>query len=165
MLTGTNLRHGGARHTVKGMTEPTLRVARFADLTTTELYALLRLRVDVFVVEQECAYPELDGRDTEPTTEHLWLEVDGQPVATVRVLEGEGHAVIGRVATADGHRGHGYAARLVEEAIRRIGERETRIGAQAHLEGWYGRFGFVRSGPDYLEDGIPHLPMVRAAHG
>lgn len=146
-----------------GMSQPSLRVARFAELTPAQLYGLLRLRVDVFVVEQECPYPELDGRDTEPTTEHLWIEVDGEPVATVRVLEGDGHAVIGRVATAREHRGHGYAAQLLEEAIRRIGDREIRIGAQAYLERWYERFGFVRSGPDYLEDGIPHLPMVRPA--
>ena len=79
--------------------EPLLRRARFTDLTPAELYALLRLRVDVFVVEQRCPYPELDGRDTEPGTTHLWLEVDGAPVAVLRVLDdGEAHS-IGRVAT------------------------------------------------------------------
>ncbi len=142
-------------------TEPAVRVARFEELTTAQLYALLRLRVDVFVVEQECPYPELDGRDDEPGTEHLWVEVDGAVAATVRILTDPDTMIIGRVATADGHRGHGYAAVLVREAITRIGGRRIRIGAQAHLEGWYGRFGFVRSGPDYDEDGIRHLPMVR----
>lgn len=145
------------------MTEPELRVASFADLTTDQLYAVLRLRVDVFVVEQDCAYPELDGRDDEPTTQHLWVDVDGQLAAYVRVLEGEGHAVIGRVVTAPGHRGHGYAAQLIHLALDRIGNRRTRIGAQAQLEQWYAQFGFERSGPDYDEDGIRHLPMVREA--
>lgn len=147
------------------MTEPRVRVARFAELTHEQLYAVLRLRVDIFVVEQDCAYPELDGRDDEPTTQHLWVEVDGQVAAYVRVLEGDGHAIIGRVATARGHRGHGYAARLVREALQRIGDRHTRIGAQVQLEQWYAQFGFARSGPDYVEDGIPHLPMLRADGG
>src|SRR5690606_32451433 len=57
---------------------PRLRVASFAELTARQLHDLLRLRVDVFVVEQECAYPELDGRDTEPGTQHLWAEVGGE---------------------------------------------------------------------------------------
>ena len=124
---------------------------------------MLRLRVDVFVVEQNCPYPEVDGRDTELTTEHLWVEVDGQIAAYVRILEGDGHAIIGRVVTAASHRGHGYAADLIREALQRIGSREVRMGAQVQLEQWYGQFGFLRAGPDYLEDGIPHLPMVREA--
>ena len=136
-------------------------MALFADLTTRELHDLLRLRVDVFVVEQDCAYPEIDGRDTEPTTEHVWMEVGDELAACLRILEGPGHAIIGRVATAQGHRGHGYAADLVRLALGRIGDRRTLIGAQAYLEQWYAQFGFVRSGPDYLEDGIVHLPMAR----
>lgn len=147
------------------MPSPQLRVSSFADLTTDQLYAVLRLRVDVFVVEQDCAYPELDGRDDEPTTEHLWVEVAGDLAAYVRVLEGEGHAIIGRVVTAPAHRGHGYAADLIRLALERIGPREVRIGAQAQLEGWYAQFGFARSGPDYDEDGIRHLPMIRPAPG
>lgn len=141
--------------------EPQWHVASFAELTARQLHDLLRLRVDVFVVEQDCAYPELDGRDTEPTTEHHWVEVGGEVAACVRVLEGEGCAIIGRVSTARGHRGNGYAAQLVQRALDRIGHRRTEIGAQAYLEGWYSQFGFVRSGEDYVEDGILHLPMVR----
>lgn len=143
------------------MTGPELHLASFAELTTTELLALLRLRVDVFVVEQECAYPEIDGQDDAPGTRHLWLTVDGELAAAVRVLEGDGDAVVGRVVTALAHRGQGYAARLVRAALDLIGDRPTRVGAQAHLEQWYAQFGFVRSGPDYVEDGIPHLPMRR----
>ncbi len=134
-------------------------MSRFADLGVERLYQVLQLRVDVFVVEQECPYPELDGRDTEPGTEHLWVEADGEVVAVVRILRGTQSWHIGRVATARGHRGQGYAAALVQAAIDRIGGHPIQIGAQAHLQGWYERFGFVRDGPDYLEDGIPHLPM------
>ncbi len=140
-----------------------VRAARLRDLDPLTLYALLRLRTDVFVVEQECPYPELDGRDAEPTTEHLWVEVDGAPVATLRILQdGSGTAYrIGRVATRRDRRGHGYAVALVTEALRRIGDAPVEIDAQTYLEEWYGRFGFVRSGPDFVEDGIPHLPMRR----
>ena len=81
-----------------------LRRARFAELTPFEVYGLCRLRVDVFVVEQECPYPELDGRDLEPTTVHLWFEADGVPVATIRVLREQTGWAIGRVATAAGWR-------------------------------------------------------------
>lgn len=145
------------------MSTPQFRVATFANLTTDQLYAVLRLRVEVFVVEQACPYPELDGRDHEPSTEHLWVEVDGEVAAYVRVLQGEGHALIGRVVTAPEHRGRGYAADLVRWALERIGDRDTRIGAQTQLERWYSQFGFERCGPDYDEDGIRHLPMLREA--
>ena len=142
---------------------PALRTARFAELTPAELYGILRLRVDVFVVEQECPYPELDGRDAEPGTVHLWHEApDGTVLSTIRVLENGEDRAIGRVATASGARGQGLSAALVELGIELCGGRTIDIGAQAYLEGWYERFGFRRSGPDYLEDGILHLPMRRS---
>jgi predicted GNAT family N-acyltransferase len=138
-----------------------LRTARFAALTPFEVYALCRLRVDVFVVEQECPYPELDGRDVEPATVHLWFEEAGEVAATIRVLDDGDSRAIGRVATAAGHRGRGLAARLMEAGIELCGDVPITLGAQAHLEGWYARFGFGRSGPGYVEDGIPHVPMRR----
>jgi ElaA protein len=141
---------------------PVLRRARFADLTGGEVYGLCRLRIDVFVVEQECPYPELDGRDLEPATEHLWFEVAGEPVATLRVLDDGSERAIGRVATAVGWRGHRLAARLMEEALATYGDGPLHLGAQAYLEHWYERFGFRRSGEGYVEDGIPHVPMRRA---
>ncbi len=140
---------------------PLLRTARFAELTPFEVYALCRLRVDVFVVEQECPYPELDGRDVEPATLHLWAEVDGAVAATIRVLDDGATRAIGRVATAAGHRGAGLAAQLIEAGIELCDGFPITLGAQAHLEGWYERFGFRRSGPGYDEDGIPHVPMRR----
>jgi predicted GNAT family N-acyltransferase len=141
--------------------DPVLRRASPADLTVAEVYGLCRLRVDVFVVEQACPYPELDGRDLEPATEHLWFDVDGVPVATLRVLDDGAERAIGRVATAVGWRGRGLAARLMEAALARYGDGPLHLGAQAYLEGWYERFGFRRSGPGYVEDGIPHVPMRR----
>ncbi|WP_299953577.1 GNAT family N-acetyltransferase [uncultured Modestobacter sp.] len=145
---------------------PSLRSARFAELTPAELYGLLRLRVDVFVVEQECPYPELDGRDVEPTTVHLWFADDeGTVLSTIRVLENGEDRAIGRVATAVQARGRGLSAQLVQRGIELCEGRTIDIGAQAYLESWYERFGFRRSGPDYLEDGIPHLPMRLAGRG
>ena len=140
---------------------PRLRTARFAELGPFEVYGLCRLRVDVFVVEQQCPYPELDGRDVEPATVHLWHEVDGVPVATIRVLDNGDSRAIGRVATAPAFRGRGLAAELIAAGIELCDGAPITLGAQAHLEGWYERFGFRRSGPDYDEDGIPHLPMRR----
>ena len=139
-----------------------MRTARFAELTGAEVYGLCRLRVDVFVVEQQCPYPELDGRDVEPATEHLWFEADGEVAATIRILDdGASRATIGRVATAAAHRGEGLAARLIEAGIALCAGVPITMGAQAHLEGWYERFGFRRCGPGYDEDGIPHVPMRR----
>ena len=141
--------------------QPALRRAAFADLSARELYALLRLRVDVFVVEQQCPYPELDGRDGEPGTEHLWFEEDGEVLAVLRVLDDGPSRAIGRVATATSARGRGLAARLIEEVLASHGQGPLHLGAQAHLESWYERFGFRRSGEGYVEDGIPHVPMRR----
>ena len=143
------------------MSDLLLRQARFAELSPFEVYGLCRLRVDVFVVEQDCPYPELDGRDVEPATVHLWFESGGEIAATIRVLDDGASRGIGRVATAAAFRGQGLAARLIEEGIARCRDVPVTLGAQAHLEGWYERFGFRRSGPGYVEDGIPHVPMRR----
>jgi ElaA protein len=143
------------------VTELALRTARFVELTATELYALLKLRVDVFVVEQDCPYPELDGRDTEPDTLHVWCADGGRPLAYLRVLDDGGVARIGRVVTDPGARGGGLAGRLVAEALELVGERECVLDAQAHLTGFYGRYGFEVVGAEFLEDGIPHVPMRR----
>jgi ElaA protein len=140
---------------------PRLREARFAELTPFEVYGLCRLRVDVFVVEQNCPYPELDGRDVEPATVHLWYERDGEVLATIRLLDDGAEQVIGRVATAVAARGQGLAAALIRRGIELCAGAPIHLGAQAYLEGWYEQFGFRRSGPGYIEDGIPHIPMRR----
>ena len=142
-----------------------LYVAGPADLDPTTLYALLRLRVDVFVVEQRCPYPELDGRDLEPGTRHLWLgPARDEPVAYLRLLaEPDGGARIGRVCTAEKARGAGHSARLVAAALDLIGpDTPCVLEAQSYLVGFYQRFGFVTTGEEYLDDGIPHVPMRRS---
>ena len=142
---------------------------RFDELTTTELYELLRLRCDVFVVEQACAYPELDGRDTEPATGHHWITdeaadaVAGEPVivAYLRTLvEGDGTTRIGRVVTAPSARGRGLAALLVEH-VGTVTAGPITLDAQSYLTDWYRDLGYEVDGPEFVEDGIPHVPMRR----
>jgi len=141
-----------------------LHNARFDELDPATLYALLRLRVDVFVVEQHCPYPELDGRDTEDGTRHLWTTEDGVPVGYLRMLdEPDGGVRIGRVCVAAPGRGRGVAGRLMAAALERLDGRPCVLDAQAHLVGFYGAFGFAPTGPEYVEDGIPHVPMAMAA--
>jgi ElaA protein len=137
-----------------------VRDARFDELDTRTLYGILAVRAEVFVVEQDCAYLDPDGRDLEPEARQVWAEVDGSVVATLRVLrDADGAARIGRVATAPAVRGAGYGVALMRHALTLVPDGEVVLGAQAYLEGWYGQFGFVRDGADYVEDGIPHLPM------
>ncbi|MDO5493428.1 MAG: GNAT family N-acetyltransferase [Nesterenkonia sp.] len=140
----------------------TIRSSRFADLDPRTAYRLWQLRIDVFVVEQECPYSELDGRDMEPDALHLWVEDDGAPVGCLRILEDSGSARIGRVVVARTHRGRGLAAELMRATLELVGERRCVLDAQSHLTHWYARFGFAPSGPEFLEDGIPHTPMTRS---
>ena len=143
------------------MQEPQIRVASFDQLDTRTSYLLWQLRESVFVVEQDCPYPELDGRDLEPGTRHVWAEETGLPMAYLRVLDDDGAARIGRVLVAGSHRGRGLADTLMLRALDEIGARETRLDAQSYLAGWYSRFGFEQDGPEFVEDGIPHIPMTR----
>ena len=149
---------------------------RFDELTTTELYELLRLRGDVFVVEQECAYADLDGRDTEAGAMHHWIAghaggqaegqvegQDGEPaiVAYLRTLaEPDGTTRIGRVVTAPSARGRGLAALLVEH-VGAVTAGPITLDAQSHLADWYRHLGYVVDGTEFVEDGIPHVPMRR----
>jgi ElaA protein len=134
-----------------------------ADVTAAELYAVLRLRVDVFVVEQDCAYPDLDGQDLLDDTLQVWAHDDGELLGCIRVLRaGSDHPAIGRVATAGAARGRGVAGALIAHGLTLCRPDATvHLHAQAHLEQWYARFGFERAGADYDEDGIPHVPMTR----
>ena len=138
-----------------------LHTAGPSDLDVPTLYALLRLRTDVFVVEQACPYPELDGRDLEPNTEHRWYADDGGPTAYVRLLaEADGATRLGRVVTRPDARGAGLARALVEGVLAdHTGP--VLADAQAHLVGWYEALGFEVTGPEYLEDDIPHVPLRR----
>lgn len=140
-----------------------VRAAGVDELAPRQLHELLRLRVDVFVVEQDCAYPELDGRDIEPGAVHLWVEgEDGSVAAVARLLDDGDERRIGRIATRAEHRGAGLAARLIAAAVDRSPGPWV-LDAQAHLCEWYARFGFVADGGEFLEDGIPHVTMRRPA--
>lgn len=140
---------------------PDIRDQSFDEFDTLALYALLRLRVDVFVVEQECPYPELDGRDLEPTTRHIWIDEGGMPVACLRLLaEPDGSHRISRVATAADQRHQGLAGLLVDHVMATTPGRLV-LDAQTYLEPWYVERGFARTGSEFTEDGIPHVPMER----
>jgi len=120
-----------------------------------------RLRQQVFVVEQHSPYPDLDGRDHEPTTRHLLSEADDVLVAYARVLDDGEWARIGRVLVAPEERGRGLADDLVRTALEVIGDREVRLDAQSGLRDWYASYGFVVTGPEFDEDGVFHVPMAR----
>ena len=135
--------------------------ACFDNLDRRRAYLLWQLRESVFVVEQSCAYPELDGRDLEPATMHVWVDDEGAPVGYLRILEDDGAARIGRVLVAKSHRGKGIAEALMHAALGAIDGRPSRLDAQSYLAHWYARFGYEQTGPEFLEDGIAHVPMHR----
>lgn len=139
----------------------------FAALSVAELYALMQLRMEVFVLEQECLYRELDGLDAECI--HLMaFEPEHQALAAYsRIVPPRlsfPEPSIGRVITAQAHRGKGLGVELMERSIANCvalyPNQPIRIGAQAHLQKFYGSLGFVSQGDIYDEDGIPHIEMV-----
>ncbi len=143
--------------------EPEVRTATFDELDARTAYLLWQLREAVFVVEQTCPYPELDGRDLEPSTRHVWAEADGRPVAYRRILDVGDAARIGGVLVATTHRRRGLAATLMKAALDLVSDRPSRLDAQSYLAGWYARLGYRPAGPEFVEDGIPHVPMTRQA--
>lgn len=153
-----------AATTVDRVDKAVLRISRFADLDAATVYRLMRLRIDVFVVEQRCPYAELDGRDVEPGTRHLWTTDGDRVTAYLRILvEPDGSYRIGRVCVAEAYRGAGFARRLVVEALTRTAADDPAadvvLDAQSHLAGWYERLTFCADGEEFVEDDIPHVPM------
>jgi ElaA protein len=151
------------------------RIKCFKQLTTDELYQLLKLRSDIFVVEQECAYSDLDGLDRHVECHHLmgygeFMHGAAEPalIAYARLFAPSvayaGYSSIGRVLVNPQYRVKGLGHELMQCAIKNVFERwpnsSIKIGAQAHLDKFYGRHGFEIVGERYLEDGIPHVPMV-----
>ncbi|HZJ05524.1 MAG TPA: GNAT family N-acetyltransferase [Nocardioidaceae bacterium] len=145
------------------MTRSEVRVCSFDELDAYTAYRLWQLRETVFVVEQSCPYPELDGRDLEPTARHLWVEHEGAPIAYLRILEDSGVPRIGRVLVARPWRGKGLAEVLMRSALEQVGPRPSVLDAQSYLASWYVRFGYAQTGPEFLDDGVAHLPMRREA--
>ncbi len=136
-----------------------IHAAPTRELDPGTLHDVLRLRQDVFVLEQECLYPDLDGRDLDPGTVQVWAEdAEGRVVATLRILMDGGPVRIGRVATAVAARNRGIAAAMMAAALRET-QGPVVLHAQSHLAHWYEGLGFAVVGSEYLDDGIPHVPM------
>lgn len=140
-------------------------IKAFDQLSLQELYTILTLRTNVFVVEQACPYPELDGKD--PNCLHLLGTINGELVAYLRILPAGlryDEVSIGRVVVKPSHRGKGLGRLMMEQAIHCITnewkESQIKIGAQAYLEKFYQSLGFEPVSEVYLEDDIPHLDML-----
>ncbi|HXT42769.1 MAG TPA: GNAT family N-acetyltransferase [Pseudonocardiaceae bacterium] len=138
-----------------------------ADLSTAMIYALLRLRVEVFVVEQNCPYQELDGHDLDRTTRHYWLappDAIEDPQATLRLLEPvDGQFRIGRLCTARQARGQGGVRRLLEAALGEVGDAPCVVDVPLDCVELFGAFGFVVDGAQTAEGGVGQVPMHRDA--
>ena len=144
-----------------GAAAPDVHVARWRDLDAETAYAILQLRTTVFVVEQRCAYQDIDGRDREEDARQLWIAAQGRVVSTLRLLrEQDGSHRIGKVATHASFRGRGFGAALVAHALQ-LTDGDVVLNAQAQLTGWYERFGFAVSGAEWVDEGIAHVPMRR----
>ncbi|MEO3677702.1 MAG: GNAT family N-acetyltransferase [Pseudomonadota bacterium] len=145
------------------------QVVTFAELDTLTLYSLLQLRVDVFVVEQNCPYPELDDKDLHPQTRHVILKKGDKVIAYSRVLAPgvsfDGFPGVGRVCVAQTARRLGLGRVLVEKTLSVAAElwpdTDIHISAQCYLQQFYQDLGFKPASEPYLEDDIPHLKMIK----
>lgn len=137
----------------------------FQELTTQELYDILQLRSEVFVVEQDCVYQDIDGKDQKAL--HVLGFIGKKLVAYTRIFKPGDYfekASIGRVVVAKNERQHKYGYDIMEASIQAIkehyNETDIKISAQCYLNKFYNNLGFKAIGEDYLEDGIPHIAMV-----
>ena len=143
-------------------------IKHFNELTNDELYDALKLRIDVFVVEQCCYYPDLDDLDRHQETLHLFCYQQGKMAAYLRILAKgqcyDEYIAIGRVIIASQARGIGLGHTLMTKALevcqQAFPKQKIKISAQAHLEKYYNQHGFTRISEIYLEDDIPHIAML-----
>ena len=138
----------------------------FQELTTKELYELLQLRSEVFVVEQDCVYQDLDGKDEKAL--HVIGKKDNKIVAYTRVFKPGDYfkeASIGRVVVSKDERQHKYGYNIMEASIKAVkdnfNEATIKLSAQTYLKKFYNNLKFKEIGEEYLEDGIPHVAMIR----
>ncbi len=143
-----------------------ISVKTFEEMNTAELYDLLQLRSEIFVVEQDCVYQDLDGKDQKAL--HIIGTKNNRIVAYTRIFKAGDYlaqASIGRVVVKEGERQHGYGVAIMTASIKAVEEqfKETSIAlsAQTYLKRFYNSLGFIEKGGEYLEDGIPHVMMVR----
>jgi ElaA protein len=140
----------------------------FSDLSVDELYEILALRSEVFVVEQNCIFLDLDHKD-QKALHFMGFDQKNQLMAYTRLFNEsvyyQGFLSIGRVVVSPKGRGEGYGREIFGKSVEKVqelfGQKLIKIGAQAYLESFYGSFGFESINEDYVEDGIPHKMMVR----
>lgn len=140
----------------------------FSELSVDELYEILALRSEVFVVEQNCIFPDLDYKD-QKALHFMGFDQNNQLMAYTRLFNEsvyyQGFLSIGRVVASPKGRGEGYGRKIFGKSVEKVqelfGQKSIKIGAQAYLENFYGSFGFESINEDYVEDGIPHKIMVR----
>lgn len=142
------------------------KVTNYHELSRDELYAILRLRAEVFVVEQDCVYQDVDGKDDKAI--HVLGFKENELVAYTRLFSPGDYfeeASIGRVVVKEQERSHHYGYDLMKRSVQAIEDAyETttiKISAQTYLKKFYNNLGFIETGDEYLEDGIPHMAMVK----
>ncbi len=145
-------------------------IATFENLSLRELHDLIKLRIDVFVVEQTCPYPELDGLDSLSSTLHIHGKVDDRLVAYARALAPtatSSTAKIGRVVTDSDYRHKGLARQMLGRLITKVEQSwptaELKLSSQTQVTQLYRSLGFVPISEEYIEDGIAHIDMQRPA--
>lgn len=139
--------------------------AHWTQMRHETAYNIARLRYRVYVMEQGItSVEELDGRDLEPTTQVWWIQIEGVPVSTLRVLREDSHTLsIGRVATDQPFRGLGLASALIRAVLAYYPDQRLVMHSQSHLQDWYRTFGLETQGEPFYEAGIEHVSMVRDA--
>jgi ElaA protein len=149
------------------MSDINWKIKRFNELSLTELYSMLQLRSEVFVVEQNCVFQDIDGKDEKAI--HLLGEIDGILVAYARLFRPNDYfelASIGRVVVKPSHREFKLGHLLMKEAIKAVNEQfgteNIAISAQLYLKNFYESHGFIQTSEMYLEDDIPHIEMKRS---
>lgn len=142
------------------------RIKNFGELSTKELYEILKTRQEVFVVEQTCYYLDADGSDEKAV--HIWGEAEGKIVAYCRIFQPKikyKEASIGRVLTSPEFRGQNLGKVLMQIALQsieiRFKTKAVKVSAQDYLLKFYSDLGFIDSGKKYLEDDIPHTEMIK----
>ena len=148
------------------------QVKHFSDLSLNELYEIIQLRLEVFVVEQDCVYQDLDDRDRHPETLHLFNYDDGKVASYLRILPAgltyPNYASIGRVLTSENARGKALGHKIIIKALQEyqqhFNQTPLKISAQEHLQKFYQKHGFSSVGESYLEDDIPHIGMLYQLH-
>ena len=149
------------------MPEPSIVQKSWAELTTGELYDFLKLRTDIFFVEQRIDEEELDNRDQEPTTQHLWIADELGTAAYLRIIHDDepqlhdAATTFGRVVVRSDRRGERLAQRLIERVLEQVGSAPMYLHAQAYVAPLYARYGFVAEVDEYVEAGLVHVNMYR----